>query len=113
MREGGITGQNKVSNAAIGLVDIKDRVAWQEGVRGDDNVVCLRNGVMCERVAVVLWARWIQDNVWRGDLEMIVSDMDGNVGSKFKECGVVCFEVEVEETTDSNGAYGKSYDGLS
>ena len=30
-----------------------------------------------------------------------------------EKCDVVCFEVEVEETTDSNGVYGKLYDGLS
>ena len=68
---------------------------------------------MCKRLAVVLWAGWIGYSVWRGHLEIIVSDVNGNVGSKFRECDVVCFEVEVEETTDSNGVYGKLYDGLS
>ena len=61
----------------------------------------------------MLWAGWIGKNVWRGDQEMIVGDMDGNVRSKFRESDVVCFEVEVEETTDSNGVNGKLYDGLS
>ena len=68
---------------------------------------------MFERVVVVLWAGWIGKNVWRGDEDMIVGDMDGNVSSKFRESDVVCFEVEVEETTDSNGVYGMLYDGLS
>ena len=40
MREGGSAGQNKVSNAAIRLVYVKDRVVWKERVRGDDNVGC-------------------------------------------------------------------------
>ena len=70
-------------------------------------------GMMCERVVVVLWAGWIGKSVWRGDQGMIVGDVDGNVRSKFRESDVVCFEVEVEETTDSNGVYGKLYDGLS
>ena len=40
MRKGGIAGQNKVSNAAIRLVYVKDRVVWKERVRRDDDVGC-------------------------------------------------------------------------
>ena len=69
--------------------------------------------MMCERVVALLWAVWIGKSVWCCDLEMVVGDMDGDVLSKFRESDVVCFEVEIEETTDSNGVYGKLYDGLS
>ncbi len=40
VRKGGVARQNERDNDAIGLVDIKDRVVWKEGVRGDDNVGC-------------------------------------------------------------------------
>ena len=40
MRKGGIAGQNKVSNVALRLVYVKDRVVWKERVKGDGNVGC-------------------------------------------------------------------------
>ena len=83
MRKGGVTGKYKVSNAAIRLVYVKDGVVWKERARRDENVGCEVCG-MCERVVVVLWAGWIGKNVWRGDEEMIVGDIDGNVRSKFR-----------------------------
>ena len=77
---------------AVGLMYVKDGVMRKGGVRQG---MCARY-VACwggEKLVVVLWAGWIGKNVWRGDKEMIVGDMDGHVRSKFRESDVVCFEV--------------------
>ena len=72
----------------------------------------LRNGVMRGRMVDMLWARWIRAGVWRGSLGIIVSDVNGDVWSKFGKRYVGCFEVEVERS-DSVSAGGKLYDVLS
>ena len=72
----------------------------------------LKSGVMCSRLVVMLWARWICAGVWRGSLGMIVSDVNGDVWSKFGKRCVGCFEVEVEGS-DSVSTGGKLYDVLS
>ena len=79
---------------------------------GGETVVTLRSGVMRDGVVVMLWARWICAGVWRGSLGIVVSDVNGDVWSKFGKRYVGCFEVEVERS-DSVSAGGKLYDVLS
>ena len=76
---GCVARQNKRNNGAIMLMDIKEGVVWEKGVRGGEDVVCLRGGARCERLAVVLWAGWKCKGLWRDGLGMIVSNLNGDV----------------------------------
>ena len=64
---------------AIRLVYVEDGVVWKERVRQGDNVGCVVCGV-CERLDVVLWEGRI---VKCGNEEMIVGDVDCDVGFQF------------------------------
>ena len=79
MREGCVARQNERNNGAIMLMDIKEGVVWEKWVRGGEDVVCLRGGAMCKRLAFVLWAGWKCKGLWRGGPGMIVSNLNGDI----------------------------------